>query len=96
MTVVHQPRVAWEGARAFVSAADSDAYWWLTDMVGRYFGTAYQLNLAETRLRLQREDAVFPETGAWRVRLEDLLRARPELAPLLAQLTVETSDRLHR
>ncbi|GIH79581.1 hypothetical protein [Planobispora longispora] len=96
MSVVHQPRVAWEGARAFVAAADSDAYWWLTDAVGRSLGAVYQLNLAETRLRLRREDAVFAETGAWRVRLEDLLRARPELAPLLVRLTAETSGRLLR
>ncbi|MBG0830975.1 hypothetical protein HS041_24765 [Planomonospora sp. ID67723] len=96
MAVVHQPRVAWEGARAFVSAASSEVYWWLTDMIGRHFGVTHQLQLAETRLRLQREDAEFAEIGAWRVRLEDLLRERPELAPVLLHLAGDISGRLPR
>lgn len=96
MTVIHHPRVAWEGARVFVPAATGDAYWWLSDMVGLHLGVMYEFDLATTRLRLQREDQLFAEIGAWRVRLEDLLRDRPELAPLLVQLTAETAGRLPR
>ncbi|GIN05462.1 hypothetical protein [Planomonospora venezuelensis] len=96
MTVVHRPRVALEGARAFVAAASSEVYWWLTDMTGTHLGVLYQLRLAETRLRLQREDAEFTEIGAWRVRLEDLLHERPDLAPFLLRLTGEISERLPR
>ena len=110
MTVVHHPRVAWEGARVFVAAADTDTYWWLGDMVGRYLGVMYQLKLAETRLRLQSEDAAIAEirlrpqvqdiphaeTGAWRARLTDLLHDRPDLTGILVQLIEETTERLPR
>jgi hypothetical protein len=96
MEAVHSERVAWEGARAFVAAADADVYWWLSDMVGRYLGTMYQLDLAETHRRLQREDAWFAEVAAWRVRLEDLLRRRPGLEPVLSRLVAETSSRMGR
>lgn len=92
MNVLHPRRVAWEGARTFVSAANADAYWWLTDTVGRYLGVMYQLKLAETRLRLQAdEDATFSETGAWRARLDELLDHQPDLAPLLTQIIAETA-----
>ncbi|MCC5582029.1 MULTISPECIES: hypothetical protein [Microtetraspora] len=94
--IIHRPRVAWEGARVFVRAAPSDAYWWLGDMVGHYLGVMYQLKLAETRLRLQLEDVVPEEIGAWRFRLDELLRDRPELTGLLGDLIEETSYRLPR
>ncbi|MFF3444387.1 hypothetical protein [Streptosporangium sp. NPDC002721] len=96
MTVVHHPRVAWEGARAFVNAADDNVYWWLSDIVGRSLGATHQTRLSMTRLRLQREDAWLAETAAWRVRLEDMLQARPDLAPVLLQLVAETTRRLSR
>jgi hypothetical protein len=96
MGVINQPRVAWEAARAFVAAVNTDAYWWLSDMVGQYLGVMYQLNLAETRLRLQLEDASFAETAVWRARLEELLHHHPDLTPLLLQLVAETADRLPR
>jgi hypothetical protein len=96
MAVIHTPRVAWEGARVFVAAATSDAYWWLSEMIGQHLGLMYQMDLTSTRLRLLSEDARFAEVGAWRVRLEDLLHSRPELAPLLLQLVAETTSRLPR
>ncbi|MGJ6964117.1 hypothetical protein ACSDR0_19590 [Streptosporangium sp. G11] len=94
MNVVHHPRVAWEGARAFVNAAGDNAYWWLSDTVGRSLGVTHQTKLSETRLRLLREDAWLAETAAWRVRLEDMLHERPDLAPVVLQLVTETSRRL--
>jgi hypothetical protein len=95
MAVVHPRRVAWEGARIFVFAANTDAYWWLSDTLGRYLGLMYQLQLCETRLRLQAEaDAVYAEAGAWRARLDELLDTHPGTAPLLTQMIAETSSRL--
>ncbi|MFB9892304.1 hypothetical protein [Planobispora takensis] len=96
MGVLHQPRVALDGARVFVAAANAEVYWWLTDMIGRYFGEMYQLKLAETRLRLQHEDATYAEAGAWRVRLQEMLRERPELTPVLWQMVAETTERMPR
>ncbi|MER7499148.1 hypothetical protein AB0L05_25785 [Nonomuraea pusilla] len=95
MAVLQPRRVACEGARVFVAAAPADAYWWLSEAVGRYLGLMYQLQLCETRLRLQaEEDARFPETAAWRARLDQLLDATPAAAPLLAQLAAETASRM--
>jgi hypothetical protein len=98
MAVVHhRPRTAWDAARAFVAAADCDVYWWLTDAVAHHLGAAYRQNLAETRLRLRREEeAVAAEAGAWRARLEELLQDRPDLTSVLLRLTAETSERLSR
>jgi hypothetical protein len=45
--------------------------------------------LAATRRRVladERTDIVHVEAGAWRVRLEDLLRVRPDLAEEVAAL----------
>ncbi|GAA2119651.1 hypothetical protein [Actinomadura alba] len=56
----------------------------------------YQLRLAETRIRLQAEDASYAETGVWRAHLEDLLHNRPELTSLVHELVGETSSRLDR
>ncbi len=86
--------MAWEGARTFVDAADGNVYWWLSDMLGRSLGVTHQARLSETRLRLQREDAWPAEAAAWRVRLEDMLHARPDLVPVVLQLVADTSRRL--
>jgi hypothetical protein len=95
MADLHPRRVAWEGARTFVSAAPTDAYWWLSDTLGHYLGTMYQLQLCETRLRLQSEaEAVYAEAGVWRARLDDLLDTDPAAASILTQLIAETASRL--
>jgi hypothetical protein len=96
-TIVHQPRVAWDGARVFVSAAPLGLYTWLSDQVGRQLGVTCQRQLAATRALLLsdvRPGAEHVEAGVWRVRLEDLMRRRPELTEPLAALAQETSDRL--
>ncbi|MEU1392495.1 MULTISPECIES: hypothetical protein [unclassified Nonomuraea] len=46
MAVLHPWRVAWEGARTFVSAATTDAYRWLA----RRLGLIHQCRPGETRL----------------------------------------------
>ncbi|MFG1707291.1 hypothetical protein ACFLIM_29245 [Nonomuraea sp. M3C6] len=95
MAALHPRRVAWEGARTFVYAANTDAYWWLSDTVGHYLGIMYQLQLCETRLRLQAEaDALYAEAGAWRARLDDLLDTHPATASILTQMINETTSRL--
>ncbi|MFI7640115.1 hypothetical protein [Nonomuraea sp. NPDC049400] len=97
MAVLHPRRVAWEGARIFVSAATTDAYWWLSDTLGHYLGIMYQLQLCETRLRLQAEaeaEAVYEEAGAWRARLDELLDTRPAAAAIITQMISETTSRL--
>ena len=93
---VHPQRIAWEGACVFVDAANADAYYWLSDMVGKYLGVIYRLELAETRLRLQAEEASHAEAGAWRARLDELLEDRPEMTPVVQQLVTETAYRLSR
>ncbi|PZG22833.1 hypothetical protein [Nonomuraea aridisoli] len=95
MAVLHPRRVAWEGARLFALAADTDAYWWLSEAVGHYLGLMYRLQLYETRLRLKEDaDLLYEETGAWRARLDELLDTRPETASILTQLIAETAARL--
>jgi len=92
MRVLSPKRVAFEGSRVFVEAAQCDAYWWLSDVVNKNLGPIYASKLAETRRRLAREEAEMSEGGAWRARLEELLVERPDLTPLLTQL-VEGSAR---
>ncbi|MCK2219267.1 hypothetical protein MF672_036550 [Actinomadura sp. ATCC 31491] len=95
MPAFHPRRVAWEGALAFVYAAATDAYWWLSEAVGHYLGLMYQLELCETRLRLQADEEVFyGEAGAWRARLDELVDTRPAAVPVLAQIISETSARM--
>jgi hypothetical protein len=102
MDVIHPSKVAFEGARTLTTAADSDVYWWLVDLVGQYLGWHYELKLTETRSRLRREDpdrpgvVFFAEAAAWRVRLEELLAERPDMGHLLVELTRETGERLAR
>jgi hypothetical protein len=92
--VIHQPRVAWDGALAFVRAAASQYYGvyaaMVFDKLGRDVYTAYE----DTRERIFAAVVRDPldrtvldvEAGKWRVRLEDLLRADPELAGTVQQL----------
>ncbi|MEU4580031.1 hypothetical protein ACBI99_42320 [Nonomuraea sp. ATR24] len=97
MAVLHPRRVAWEGARVFVAAAGTETYWWLSEAIGRYLGVMYELQLAETRLRLQsdgRKVTPLLESGAWRARLDELLDECPGYASILTQLVEETAARL--
>lgn len=96
-TIVHQPRVAWDGARAFVAATMSASYPWLSAEFGRLLGAGHQRQLAETRAMLMsdvRPDAIHVQAGIWRVRLDDLMRHRPDLTPGLEDLARQASERL--
>lgn len=94
-SVQHRPRVIWESARAFVRAARGpdflDFGWRVRDRLGPEIYN----ELAATRDRLLAADlrtggdrsASDLEAGRWRVRLEELLQAHPELTGALVELT---------
>jgi hypothetical protein len=94
-TVIHQPRVAWDGACAFVRAAVSPSYPIFADYVRQWLGPDMWDQLAETRDKLidnlirtgGDRYASDVEAGRWRVRLEDLLRTRPEMTGAVQELT---------
>src|SRR4051795_5105034 len=72
--VIHNPRLAWDGAMAFVGAsAHPDLYGWLAERLTDVLGPSGGEALAETRVRLtysRRPDAPQVESGRWRARLE--------------------------
>ena len=94
-TVIHQPRVAWEGARAFVRAAGSPQSERFATLVLSRLGGEVHGQFADSRQRLLTalvetggdRHAADVEAGKWRVRLEDLLRTRPDLIDAVRDLT---------
>jgi hypothetical protein len=96
--VTHHPRVAWDGALAFVGAAGhDDLYGWLDERLGDMLGLPARRALAETRSQLwysDRPDARNVECGRWRARLLDLLNDDPELVAPMRTLVQETAVRL--
>jgi hypothetical protein len=96
----HQPRVAFDAARAIVSVAgldDVELRTWFTTGVADLLGPAYGRALLDTRQRLieeARPETPFVETGVWRVRFEDLLRTRPQLTEEVHFLTLSAATRL--
>jgi len=100
MTVIHQPRVAWDGARAIVRAAGSAHYERFAEHVLQQLGSSVYGDFADTRQRLLTAYVATGgdrymadvEAGKWRVRLEDLLRRRPELTDTVLDLTTEALE----
>jgi hypothetical protein len=96
--VIHQQRLAWDGARVIVRGLESDyLYGWLNERLGVLLGPPYQQALSDSFNRLwwtERVDAPQAEAGLWRARLSDLLQARPELAAPLRDLIYEAAARL--
>jgi hypothetical protein len=93
-SVIHQPRVAWDAARAFVRMAGGPHYEAFADRVRLGLGSQVSAELATTHQRLlaaamQSGDrfATDVAAGQWRVRLEDLLRTDPSLVTPLRELT---------
>ncbi len=95
-SVIHQPRVAWDGARAFVRMAGGPGYDAYAGRVLSRLGTELSGELAATRQRLLEASmessdndrfTIDVEAGKWRVRLEDLLRNNPALIPAVRELT---------
>ena len=93
--VTHQPRVAWDGARAFVRIAQTPYYDEFARHVLNRLGPDLFDLLEDTRARVL--DNLYRtggdhyltdvEAGKWRVRLEDLLRTRPDLTGAVLELT---------
>ncbi|MEU5907847.1 hypothetical protein [Micromonospora sp. NPDC047527] len=98
MVALHQPRVAWDAARVLVGATrDDDLFDWLSVQVGDLLGPTCQESLDRTREQLRHDPdsaRASVETGLWRARLEDMLRARPGLAGELQSLTTLTAGLL--
>jgi hypothetical protein len=96
--IIHQPRLAWDGARVFRAAAGSDEHSaWVTGRIGELLGPDHARAFADCRARLRwrpRADRSQVEAGMWRVRLEDLLRRRPELTEPLQALVADVAARL--
>ena len=97
---VHQPRVAWDGARAFVQAAGSPHSEQFAARVLSRLGSEVYGQFADTRQRLLTalvetggdRYAADVEAGKWRVRLEDLLRQQPTLTAAVQDLTDEALE----
>jgi len=94
-TVTHQPRVAWDGARAFVRIAQTTGYDAFAVQVLDRLGPDVHALLEDTRARVidnyyktgGDRYLIDVEAGKWRVRLEDLLRTRPDLVGTVIELT---------
>jgi hypothetical protein len=94
-TVAHRPRLAWDGARAIVAALEAGQDAWLAQIVQDRLGPPYAHAVADSRRRLvANADAFLTEAGMWRVRLDDLLGQRPDLAPRMAELINEITAHL--
>jgi hypothetical protein len=99
-SVIHQPRVAWDGARAFVRAAGSPHSDTFAGHVLDRLGSEVYGQFADTRQRLLTalvetggdRQASDVEAGKWRVRLEELLRPHPDLIPPVVALTNEALE----
>jgi hypothetical protein len=99
-TVIHQPRIAWDGARAFVRAAGSPHSESFAAAVLRRLGSEVYGQFVDTRQRLLTalvetggdRYASDVEAGKWRVRLEELLRTKTDLVPAVVELTIEAQE----
>jgi hypothetical protein len=93
--VQHQPRIAWEGARAFVRAARSPGFFEFGWQVRELLGPEIYAQLDASREHLLASDirtggdrhAGDVEAGKWRWRLQDLLSTRPDLTGAVVELT---------
>lgn len=94
-SVIHQPRVAWDGALAFVRAAGSIGYQHFAGQVYLRLGAEVYGELSDTRQRLILAEAAQPgdryvvdvEAGKWRVRLQDLMLERPDVIGAIQELS---------
>jgi hypothetical protein len=94
-TVVHTPRIAWDGARVLVHAASAEAtFAWMADRLGPILPDDMYDDYLATRnhlIRPDRDDVENVEAGVWRVRLEALVQDRPELVGPLGALIAEVN-----
>jgi hypothetical protein len=97
--VVHHARVAWDFAQQAVAAAGdpTEGFAWFLAQLGAVLGPDHQRELLGTRDRIAREirpDIRLVEIGRWRVRIEDSLKADPDLVELISALRLAARERL--
>ena len=93
--VIHQPRVAWDAARAVVRAAQTPYYAEFAQQMMLRVGHDHYLLLEDTRARVLDNYyrtggdrfVIDLEAGKWRIRFEELLQTRPDLVPTVLELT---------
>ena len=100
-SVLHQPRIAFDAASVLVdvSTADESAFAWYGEHLAALLGPSLRRDLLTTRhelLHAKRDNTRNVEGGKWRVRLEDALRTRPEVAESLRELTLSARSRRYR
>jgi hypothetical protein len=96
VNVIHQPRVAWDGARMMVSSCMSGHFGWMCDHIGELLGPDYANALWQTLMHLkqsERDDIREIEMGLWRVRFEDAMLVSPPLTAQLHTLVLEARAR---
>jgi hypothetical protein len=95
-SVIHQPRVVWEAALSLVRTAAGPGYYEFSAQVLKHLGPELYGEYANTRQRLLSASvdssdndrfAHDVETSRWRVRLEELLRNRPDLIETVRHLS---------
>lgn len=98
--ITHQPRVAWDGALALIRAAradDATASWcrdWVAELLGPDGATAFLATRRRVLDPTAAANEVQVQEGLWRVRLEDALRVRSDLAEALLERVADTRIRL--
>ena len=93
--VTHRPRLAWDGARVILAALEAGQDAWLAQIVQDRLGPPYAQAVADSRRHLGADaNALLTEAGVWRVRLDDLLGQRPDLAPQVVELINEITAHL--
>ncbi|WP_127547221.1 hypothetical protein [Actinoplanes sp. OR16] len=93
--VIHQPRVIWDAARAFVQAAAGPHHHEFASEVHHLLGPELYDPLMRTHdvLAGQLDRTPFDlEAGKWRVRLDEFLRAHPELTDQVRDLTARSRE----
>lgn len=98
--VIHHPRVAWDAALTLVRAARADdaTAAWCRDWVAELLGAERAAAFSTTRRRLTSTATTLHEVrvqeGLWRVRIQDALSVRPDLAEPLLDRVAHTRTRL--
>jgi hypothetical protein len=99
-TILHPPRVAWDGALALIAAARADdaTFGWCRDRLGAILGSAAARAFETTRRRVIDPTAAPTEAqlqmGLWRVRLDDAQHGDPNVGRDVHNLTIEVVRRV--
>jgi hypothetical protein len=93
--VMHNPRVAWDGARTIARALESGFHPWLAYVMGERLGDQYRNYVIDSFNRLNAQpDRIMVECGIWRVYLQTLLEQGPETRDVVVALLADTEAAL--